>query len=358
MVLNFSPLKFNKLSIQKNYSKNPKAWYQISGITNDNVQSPKVVWDIQTPVSVISDKIGVKTIQELHKGNILIDFLIIVFAFALFGLLWFSLATINNIFIWIPLAFLQGLVISNLFFNLRHDIFTHRQVGGSKLSFLFGVMLSLPQMNTYTRFLRHEDHHKHVGYDLIEEHQAELDKPWKRLLCLTYIGLILLVTGKLRDKNAPQANKGWEEPYVSKRARKKESIFHLFWILIIAVAFLYWPHGVLTGYLLPFIIFTPVVYSLKFALQHSETDVTNPFHASVFIRTNFIVRILFYFSLGDLHIIHHFFPRLPSWKLPKAARMMNGIILSHNVPKRTIREVLVGYYLKGHPYRELWKDRM
>lgn len=82
------------------------------------------------------------------------------------------------------------------------------------------------------------------------------------------------------------------------------------------------------------------------------------FHASSFIQTNFIARILFYFSFGDLHIIHHFFPRIPSWKLPKATRLINSIVLSYNVPKRTLTEVLVGYYFKGKPYRELWRDNM
>ena len=155
MVLNFSPLKFDKLPIQENYSKNPKAWYQTSGIINDKIQNPKVLWDIQTPVSAISEKIGVKTIQELHKGNTLIDFLIIVFAFVLFGLLWFSLATTNSIFIWIPLAFLQGLVISNLFFNLRHDVFM--QSLRNLFRALFAIILYIFNLNSSFNLLLFKD---------------------------------------------------------------------------------------------------------------------------------------------------------------------------------------------------------
>ncbi len=330
------------------------SWYQISGIVNEHNESPKVNWDVKTPATILSQKFGIKKIRELHKGNTWIDIIIVVLSLSLFISSWYILATIDFSILWVFIAFIQSIIVSIMFYGIRHDLFMHRQFGGPKRSFILGILISLPQLNPYFMFLRHEDHHLHIGYDLYEEKLTELDKVWKRWLCLTFIGLLFLQVGALRSKNIPQVNQTWKEPLILKKAKRIEYCFHLIWILGLSFSAYFWPSIILKGYLIPFIIFTPFIYSFKYACQHSETDINNSFHCSAYFRTTSFLRIFFYYSIGDSHLIHHIFPRIPSWKLGKASNLFRSEILLQNIPERSLGDILIGYYFKGNSYRARW----
>lgn len=209
-------------------------------------------------------------------------------------------------------------------------------------------------MNTYTRFLRHEDHHAHIGYDLFEENIATLDKVWKRWFSLTIIGFVFFGLGGFKSKKTPQPNKSWKDPHILMKAKSIESLIRIVWLIGILTLTYFWPWFVLKGYVLPFLIFTPILYSLKIAGQHSETDINNVFHTAVFFKSNFIIRVLFLNSIGDAHVIHHIFPRISTWKLGKACTLLNEEIIKHKVPRRKFGEVLYRYYIKGDKYRERW----
>lgn len=331
-----------------------KSWLDISGIVNEKDLDPKVTWDLKSPAALITKAIGVEELRKLHKVNKWIDVLVITTAWILFVGTWYLIATIDFGFLTVFLIILQGAVLGNYFYSIRHDTLMHRQFGGSKFAYVMGIAMSMPQLNTYTRFLKHEDHHLHVGYDLFEEHIAEMDTVWKRWLGITVLGLGLLFTGKLKSKGTSKPNGDWKDPALVVKAKKTEGFLHLIWFLSIVALSIFYPYTVIVGYVIPVLIIVPALLSIKNACQHSETDVNNSMHLSVCFKANFFLRVLYCCSLGDVHIVHHIFPRIPFWKTPKAARLFRETIKAENVPIRTFSEVLIGYYIKGKPYRKLW----
>ncbi|MGB0390806.1 MAG: fatty acid desaturase family protein [Salibacteraceae bacterium] len=341
--------------IIKNSNKNHfKSWLDISGVVNEENIEPKVTWDLKTPASLISKAVGVNQMRELHEANKWIDILLILSAWVFFLATWYIIATIDFGFSTLLLMILQGAILGNYFYAIRHDTLMHRQFGGSKFSYILGISMSIPMLNTYTRFLKHEDHHFHVGYDLFEEHIAEMDTVWKRWLGITGIGLILLYLGKLKPKGSSKPNGNWKDPEIIHEASKLEGLLLLFWFIGIIVLAFFFPYSVIMGYIIPTIIVMPALLSVKNATQHSETDVNNNMHLSAYFKANLFIRVLYCCSLGDVHLVHHIFPKIPFWKTPKAARIFEETIEAHGVPKRTFTEVLIGYYFQGMPYRKRW----
>jgi len=341
--------------IKGNHQEHIKSWLEISGVVNENNIEPKVTWDLKSPAKLITNAIGVESLRELHKESKWIDILLLVSAWVLFIGTWYFIATCDFGFLTIFLILLQGIILGNYFYAIRHDTLMHRQFGGAKFSYIAGIIMSIPMLNTYTQFLKHEDHHLHVGYDLFEEHIAELDTVWKRWLGFTGIGLLFLFAGRLKSKGTSYPNENWENPKLIKKANKIEGILVLTWLLSIITLALFFPYTVLMGYLIPVMVVVPALLSIKNAFQHSETDINNSMHLAQNYRGNLLIRVVYCCSLGDVHIVHHIFPRIPFWKTPKAARLIRGTLEAQNVPKRTFFEILYGYYIKGRPYRTLWK---
>ena len=341
--------------IKGNHQEHIKSWLEISGVVNEKNIGPKITWDLTPPSKSIIEAIGAKSLRELHKENKWIDRFLLFSAWFLFIGTWYFIAKLDFGFLTLFLILLQGIILGNFFYAVRHDILMHRQFGGTRFAYIIGILMSIPMLNTYTQFLKHEDHHLHVGYDLFEEHIAELDTVWKRWVGFTGVGLLLLFIGKLKSKGSSYPNENWENPGLIKKANKIEGLLLLIWLVnIILLAFLF-PYIVLMGYLIPVIIVVPALLSIKNACQHSETDVNNSMHLAQNYKGNFLIRVIYCCSVGDVHIVHHIFPKIPFWKTPKAARLMRPTFEVHNVPKRTFSEILYGYYIKGRPYRTLWE---
>jgi fatty acid desaturase len=340
--------------IRDNNQDNNRSFLNLSGIVNEVNIAPKVTWDLKSAAKMIRENVSKEELRDLHKAHWVIDALLIVLAFSSFIGSWILLANLDFGLIWFPIAFFQSIILNNFFYAIRHDTFHHRQLGGPKVSYFFGVLLSLPMMNSYTRFLKHADHHVHVGYDLFEEHIAELDTPLKRWLSMTFPGVVLMFSGRLKTKGTSYPNAGWQNPQLFKKAQKIEGTLHIIWFLGIVICAIIWPYQVLVAYLIPYIIFGPLLFSIKAALQHTEADVSNPLHTAVFVKNNLLMRLLYSNSLGEIHLMHHIFPRIPFWKSAKAAKLFRPILKKYKVPERGFWEVLKGYYIKGNAYRKPW----
>ncbi|MBL7897829.1 MAG: fatty acid desaturase [Crocinitomicaceae bacterium] len=329
-------------------------WYKISGIVNENNSGEKITWDLTSAAKIITNEIGAERLRALHKINKTTELTFCVLPWLLFISIWYLISTLQWGWYTPFLCLAQSIVIINFFYAVRHDALMHRQIGGSKIAYVLGILYSIPMGNTYTDFLRHEDHHVHVGYDLFEEHIAELDTRWKRWFCLTMLGYFLLFMGKLKTPGTVYPNKDWKQPAVVKRMRKTEGILILIWYITLIVLAFYFPYAILVGYFIPLIIISPVLLSLKNACQHSETDTNNLLHLSVFLRSNLVLRIIYFNSLGTGHLVHHIFPRIPFWKIHKASKLIEPILVRNNIPQRSFTEVVYNYFIKAVPYRKKW----
>ena len=317
---------------------------------------PKAAWDLRIPRRAIRAAVSTQTLRRLHQRRRGWDAALFFGSWVAFAGLWCLLAILPLGMLWIACGLLQGLVVINHIYAVRHDLFFHRQILGPRASYALAVMCSLPLLSTYTRFLGHEDHHVYVGWDLFEERLTHLDRRWKRWLCLTPVGLALLLSDRLRPRDAPQPNAEWKPPLWFLRQLEREQRVHLLFRCLVVTGVLLWPAVFLKGFLLPVLLFSPIILSIRIAFQHSEADPGNPFHLGVYYRPSRLTRFMFLNTLGDGHIVHHLFPHIPTYHVGEAAKLFHPMIAPH-VPERGFFAVVWRYLIKAETYRTRWEDQ-
>lgn len=328
-----------------------------SGLINDQpALFPRVDWDLETPRRAIRAELGVEALRRLHRADRRWDAALFIGVWAAVAVATVELVLLPLGLQWVLWGLLQQLGTINCLYSVRHDLFFHRRAAGW-LSEPLGVLYSLPLFTTYTKFLGHADHHRHVGWDLFEEEIAHLDRRWKRWLCLTMVGVALMLSGRLRARDVPRMNASFVPPAWFQRKLRREQHVHRLFALALLVGAIVWPHVVISGFLLPMVLFAPIIVMIRVAFQHAETDPRNPFHLSVYHRSSRLLRILFFNTLGDGHLVHHLYPHIPIYNVGVAAQLMHPVIARHRVPERGFCEVLWCFFIRGAPYREGWSSR-
>ena len=315
---------------------------------------PKIVWDLTTPVRALEEALGRDRIKELNKPNAWFDWGSLAVTWVTFAGLWYLLVRTPFGFWWCVGGLLQALTIFNSFYNVRHDLFFHRTFPGKRASYVLGVLCSLVLLNPFSEHTKHGDHHKHVGWDLSEEVLMDLDTRWKRWFCLTIVGIAFLMARKLRPADAPRPNEGFVPPLRFVEALKRERWVHLTFNVALVAALLLAPTVVLKGYVLPVVVFGPLVLMMRFVFQHGETDVDNPFHVALYYRNHWLARVLTYNAIGDAHMAHHFFPTIPFYRLGEAASLFHPVVSRHGVVERSFFEALYGFFIEGQAMRSRW----
>jgi len=85
------------------------------------------------------------------------------------------------------------------------------------------------------------------------------------------------------------------------------------------------------GYLLPLAVITPLFNTVRIVLEHFDLGRGNPMWPGTFYRTGFFTRAAFLWSAGDCHVVHHFYPTIPVYRMPQALRLMRPILLREGV---------------------------
>jgi fatty acid desaturase len=323
-------------------------------MTNDQPPVfPRIAWDLKTPRRVIQAELGVETLRRLHQPSRVGDAALLVFTFALIAVSTAGLVLLPFGPLWCVAGLFQQLGTMNCLYSVRHDLFFHRRVAG-ELSDPLGVLCSFLLFGSFAKFLYHEDHHNLVGWDLVEEPVAHLDRRWKRWLCLTGFGAALLLAGKLRSPDAPRPNESYVAPASFLRRLRREQVLHRLFAAALIVGAILKPGVFAKGLLLPVFLFAPIIVMIRVVFQHAETDPHNPFHVAVYHRPVWLLRVLFFDTIGAGHLVHHLYPHIPIYRVGEAARLMHPVLARHDVPERGLGETLWHYFVRGEPYRVRW----
>lgn len=298
--------------------------------------APKIKWSTGEATREIHKELGRDVIAEIHKTSPFLDWGIYALTWVMFIGLWWVLATIEFGVLWFVCMVVQAIVIKNNFHAIRHDMFFHRKIMGPKWSYIFGVIGFPTLLQPFSKFFYHADHHVYIGWDLSEEKKQDLDKVWKRWLqMLWFPGMFIYNARKFRSPDLPRPNAGYKPPAgFEERAKTEKRIIRTFYYTALAIALAFWPLGTLYGYILPYVLIVPIIVSLRIVFQHGETDPENQYHQATYYRTNAFTRALFYCTLGDGHLVHHIFPRIPIYRCGKAADLIHPILVRHGVPER------------------------
>lgn len=316
-------------------------------------------YDFTQAKKELVDAFGKEAIVALHEPSPLLDWLTLVIHWSVFfGLVWL-LGTLPPLSaLWILCLVAQGFVVM-AFGYVLHDFFVHRFVGGKRFSYWMGLLTGFVAYLLRTPYAEtHYDHHLHTGTDPDEAYKDDLDRRWKRLLFLTPVGYVLAFERNLRSKRAGvfPAPEGAFRLHGAERkqASVERRLLLLFWIALIVLA-VFWPRFVLLGYIVPIALVMPVANAIRTVLEHAETNPRNLFHCATFYRTGALTRLLFFWDGGDCHLVHHIFPNIPFYRMGQAVDLFRPFLVARGVrERRSLLELLRGYFLRNEPHRALW----
>jgi fatty acid desaturase len=209
---------------------------------------------------------------------------------------------------------------------------------------------------SYTWFrLFHLQHHRYVnsGRDA-EDYKNDLDTSWKRFLFLTAPGVKLVMARKFRSRPVVGPDQSALSPSAedAARIRTERLLIRMFWYGILVGA--YFSRSVLFGYLIPLMVVTPIVSSIRIILEHGEVNPDNVFHNSTYYRLGPLLRFLLP-AQGDTHLMHHLYPGIPIYNLKRSAVLSHDCLIRNGVVERpSLFKILWGWFIENQPHRRMW----
>ncbi|MHC4954234.1 MAG: fatty acid desaturase family protein [Planctomycetota bacterium] len=307
--------------------------------------------------------LGKDRIVALHRQSKWIDALGIIGLYGLFAFNVWYLGTQSRsepgigAVIWWILFVLQGCVIMS-FGYLLHDVCVHRSYGGRRFSYWLSVVSGVLSFQPPSQYGHtHLDHHNYTGTDEDEAYKQDVDTRFRRILFLTPIGYFAAIWRFLRRNFPPK----WPAPdsafgrHPNKALLVREYIIIAVCYVLIFFAWRTWKSPVQYGFLLPAFFVLPVANTLRTILEHAETNVENNYHCATYYRTGPLTRPLLFWDAGDCHLVHHVFPGIPWYHMGEACDTLRPFLIEHGVrERRSILELLKGYFVDVQPHRTLW----
>lgn len=299
--------------------------------------------------AIIARELGPERLAALHRANAALDMVAIFGSIALFGLLAWQLAygsTRDGLW-WVCFVAQGGLILAMSI--VCHDVFVHRKLLPQELRWALGQVLTWPAQLRNSLFEgKHLTHHRELGNDADPEfYRRGLDTRARRILYATPVMLVFraLIYRELdiptREKPAHGGNARLQIEKWTRRA---------IWIAAAASLAADW-RILVFGYLLPLAVVTPLFNTLRIVLEHFDLGRGNPLWPGTFYRTGPFTRAAFLWSAGDCHVVHHFYPTIPIYRMPQALRLMRPILLREGVHEhRSLVPLLADWFsgARGH----------
>ncbi|MDW3217302.1 MAG: fatty acid desaturase [Acidimicrobiales bacterium] len=303
----------------------------------------------------INQVLGPAVVRSLHKQNVFIDAGVGVGLLALVVALAVGLGTVPIGLLWFGMLIAQGFLLQILAF-FAHDVFVHRAVGGRRFARMAGSVFATPATVVFSEYRHlHFAHHRHVnGPGDSEEYKRDFDRRWVKWALLTPVGTQLSWFGVFRRGD----RKRWEPDYTVEEARMvKQETRALIAVFagLVGLAFLS-PGIVLRGYFLPLLVVAPIASSLRVILEHADVDVRTPLASSTFYRTGPISGPLFLWGAGDCHLVHHLYPAIPFYRMRRAVRLIEPVLIDAGVRQhRSFAKLLYGWFIRNEAHGTSWR---
>lgn len=299
---------------------------------------------------IVVKQLGDERMRALHRHSFWVDMAAVVGVPAVFLLNGSQLAVTRFSIAFVARLLIQAVLLLWMAY-LMHEL-THRRWAGERtsraLAWIFGTpVLYIAGIYAQTHF----EHHRWLGNvsDLV--FPRFFDKRWKRLLLLTPIGFVL---GSLaRSYNTEDAAK--KRPSRTAEQRVQVALFFGTWVIILFLA-IYGVTLICVGFLLPLLIVMPVLNAIRLVLEHAETSSDLGAHCATYYRTGMITQFVFMAGVGDCHLVHHLFPSIPFYRMPKAINELRPILIELGaLERRSLQQILIAYFLKCERYGSVWK---
>jgi fatty acid desaturase len=295
-------------------------------------------------------------LRELHARSGWRHLLIAGRQAALYLVCLWGMITYDQPWIWIPLAALQGVVILSFIILLHevvHDSVFREQRSWPLLQRFLGLCYALPSAIAASQFTRwHLDHHRELGSTTEDPKRAYLSPKrnarWYKALYMTAALFVIYA------KAAAQAAKGYEPAL--RRTITLERLTNIALHAALAAAIWHWFGGeaVLRAYVVPLFVFFPPAFMLNRLGQHYWVDPSDPAKWSTRVDGSPLVNFLFLHS--NHHIEHHYFPRVPLYRLRRLNRDLRPFWKEIGHANRSYPALVWGWFARnGAPHTD-WTD--
>jgi fatty acid desaturase len=256
---------------------------------------------------------------------------------------------------WIPASVAIGFAIFSLTVLLHEVVhgvvFTQRRPRAERvLAYLYAVASGLAP----TQFFRwHLDHHDHLGTADQDPKRAWLTpKRVRRWFKALYLTPALF---PIYFRAARQAAVGYPAD-VRRRIRHERILTTSFHLLVLAgiVAWGGWLLA-LKLYGIPVFFVFPVAFTLNRLGQHYDVDPTDPARWGTLMRPSpWLWDRVFLWS--NYHLEHHYFPRVPCYRLPALRRALEPFFAAREVPSRSYAGLLRQWFAENRVPHTDWSQ--
>jgi len=300
----------------------------------------------------VAKELGDDWVSFMNKSNIPVDIvfnLILPFSMFYYAFYVWDVDFTNPLEFVVYVAYAGWAMMSQS--GCFHDL-THRMPFGIFWTKLFAKLM-IPNGMGELFYQRHRHHHAKTG---------ELDDPkmrrywtcseqsWKRLLCLIFppymVALEIYYQRHAAKKWANKIKVNWWQVKAEETQRM---------CVILSVCY-YW--GTVGGLLRVFSMICGVAQfnSIRMLTEHAGQDLKDAYNQSTFYESGILLRIA-YFGVpqGDLHFVHHTFPKMPNYKNLLWGHQMNPVIEKFGVKKYTsFGKLFYDYFIAYKPYGKEW----
>ncbi len=302
----------------------------------------------------LGEELPAAELKKLHRRRPAFHFLIVAWQFLLVAGAGYGLWRLADPLPVAVLALVMGFTIFNftvLLHEVVHDSVLRKR--NTRLNRALGYLYAFPSGISASQFTRwHLDHHAELGSGTEDPKRFHLspkiNRRWYKLLYFTPVLFWIYFRAAARETS------GYPAP-IRRRIAVERTLTILFQLGVAAV--LWWTGGpgvLLRVYILPIFVVFPIAFVLNRLGQHYDIDPAEPAKWSTLMKPSWFWDYAFLFS--NYHLEHHYFPRVPFYRLPALHRLLRPFYAEIGLKPRTYRELLWNYLVRNRAPHTDWEE--
>jgi fatty acid desaturase len=297
-----------------------------------------------------------EALRELHRPLPARHFLVLARQLVLLAASVTGSALLQRWFLWLPCSIVSGFVVFG-FTVLLHEVvheavFDERRSAGNRV---LGWVYAFPSGISCTQFTRwHLDHHAQLGDGDADPKRHHLSPKrnarWLKALYLTPALFFIYFRAAARETATYPAE-------LQARIRRERLVTVVGQLSILAALI------VLAGwwvafkvYMVPYFLVFPVAFTLNRLGQHYAIDPADPAKWSTLMAPSWFWDMAFLWS--GHHLEHHYFPRVPFYRLPELHALLGPFFAERGLTPMTYRSLLWQWFVKNQPPHARWSTKV
>ncbi len=301
---------------------------------------------------VLKGYVTTEELRRFHRVRPGVHFAVLVRHLALTLLAALGLWKLTNPLLWVPLALFQGFQILGFIILLHeqvHDAIFQRPHPGW-MRFL-GLAYALPSALSASQFARwHLDHHHELGSDTDDPKRAYLTPKivtrWYKALYLTPALFVIYALASAREA------RGYPAPLRKRIALERGANMAIHLAFLATLWTFAGPAVAARFYLVPLFLAFPIAFTLNRLGQHYDIVPADPLRWATLVAPHPVWDFLFLWS--NLHLEHHYYPRVPFYRLARLHATLRPLYRDRGMRPRGYGQILRMWFVENRVPHTEW----